>query len=147
MRTIQVVARNKRTFVQSDEGCPTASASMQPQDELELIRRCMINGGSLAGNALAHYQIVRRNGSTMPFECNRIAAAMAKAFHDVYSAGLGGMVPESHSIVPFKWVTSWHFPVTEGRRMCGCMGKRRRLAGAMSQGFFSPEKLNLRNAP
>ncbi|MDM0000224.1 ribonucleoside-diphosphate reductase subunit alpha [Variovorax sp. J22P240] len=40
--------------------------------------------GSPAGNALAHYQIIRRNGSVVPFEPNKIAIAMMKAFLAVH---------------------------------------------------------------
>ena len=45
---------------------------------------------SLAGtkgatlNALAHYQIIRRNGAVVPFEPNKIAVAMMKAFLAVH---------------------------------------------------------------
>ena len=45
--------------------------------------------GSPAGNALAHYQIIRRNGAVVPFEPNKIAIAMMKAFlavHDTQNA-------------------------------------------------------------
>ncbi|OYU44395.1 MAG: hypothetical protein CFE44_13185, partial [Burkholderiales bacterium PBB4] len=31
-------------------------------------------------NVLAHYQIIRRNGGVVPFEPNKIAVAMMKAF-------------------------------------------------------------------
>ena len=40
--------------------------------------------GSPAGNALAHYQIIRRNGAVVPFEPNKIAIAMMKAFLAVH---------------------------------------------------------------
>ncbi len=40
--------------------------------------------GSLSGNALAHYQIIRRNGAVVPFEPNKIAIAMMKAFLAVH---------------------------------------------------------------
>lgn len=100
-------------------------------------------------NALANFQIIRRYGSVTLFEPNEIAAAMAKAFHDVHSTGRGQLASASHRPVAFTWPTSCHFWVHERpvqfRRMGGC--RRRRLNGAVSQGFFSPEKLNLRNAP
>ena len=35
-------------------------------------------------NALAHYQIIRRNGAVVPFEPNKIAVAMMKAFLAVH---------------------------------------------------------------
>lgn len=40
--------------------------------------------GSPAGNALANYQIIRRNGAVVPFEPNKIAIAMMKAFLAVH---------------------------------------------------------------
>lgn len=40
--------------------------------------------GSHAGNALANYQIIRRNGAVVPFEPNKIAIAMMKAFLAVH---------------------------------------------------------------
>ncbi|MGJ7510650.1 ribonucleoside-diphosphate reductase subunit alpha [Variovorax sp. GT1P44] len=40
--------------------------------------------GSPAGNALAHYQIIRRNGAVVPFEPNKIAIALMKAFLAVH---------------------------------------------------------------
>ncbi|SEA99368.1 ribonucleoside-diphosphate reductase subunit alpha [Variovorax sp. YR216] len=40
--------------------------------------------GSPASNALANYQIIRRNGAVVPFEPNKIAVAMMKAFLAVH---------------------------------------------------------------
>jgi ribonucleoside-diphosphate reductase alpha chain len=40
--------------------------------------------GSTAANPLAHYQIIRRNGAVVPFEPNKIAIAMMKAFLAVH---------------------------------------------------------------
>ena len=40
--------------------------------------------GPPAGNALANYQIIRRNGAVVPFEPNKIAIAMMKAFLAVH---------------------------------------------------------------
>jgi ribonucleoside-diphosphate reductase alpha chain len=39
---------------------------------------------SAAANPLAHYQIIRRNGAVVPFEPNKIAIAMMKAFLAVH---------------------------------------------------------------
>jgi ribonucleoside-diphosphate reductase alpha chain len=41
-------------------------------------------GGSVAPSALAHYQIIRRNGAVVPFEPQKIAIAMMKAFLAVH---------------------------------------------------------------
>ncbi|EJL76961.1 ribonucleoside-diphosphate reductase subunit alpha [Variovorax sp. Varisp85] len=40
--------------------------------------------GSPSGQNLAHYQIIRRNGAVVPFEPNKIAIAMMKAFLAVH---------------------------------------------------------------
>jgi ribonucleoside-diphosphate reductase alpha chain len=40
--------------------------------------------GSTASQNLAHYQIIRRNGAVVPFEPNKIAVAMMKAFLAVH---------------------------------------------------------------
>jgi ribonucleoside-diphosphate reductase alpha chain len=41
-------------------------------------------GAGPAPNPLAHYQIIRRNGAVVPFEPNKIAIAMMKAFLAVH---------------------------------------------------------------
>ena len=38
----------------------------------------------VANNTLSHYQIIRRNGAVVPFEPNKIAVAMMKAFLAVH---------------------------------------------------------------
>jgi len=40
--------------------------------------------GSAAANALADYQIIRRNGAVVPFEPSKISVAMMKAFLAVH---------------------------------------------------------------
>ncbi len=53
-----------------------------------------------ASNTLAHFQIIRRNGAVVPFEPNKIAVAMMKAFlavhgtHGAASASVREMVEE-----------------------------------------------------
>ena len=42
------------------------------------------DGANMAENPLAHYQIIRRNGAVVPFEPNKIAVAMMKAFLAVH---------------------------------------------------------------
>ncbi|HWI84401.1 ribonucleoside-diphosphate reductase subunit alpha [Ramlibacter sp.] len=42
------------------------------------------SAGSMAPSALAHYQIIRRNGAVVPFEPHKIAIAMMKAFLAVH---------------------------------------------------------------
>jgi len=41
-------------------------------------------GGQATAHPLAHYQIIRRNGAVVPFEPNKIAVAMMKAFLAVH---------------------------------------------------------------
>src|SRR4051812_41040809 len=42
------------------------------------------NSGAASASALAHYQIIRRNGAVVPFEPNKIAVALMKAFLAVH---------------------------------------------------------------
>jgi ribonucleoside-diphosphate reductase alpha chain len=42
-----------------------------------------VHAGS-TGHPLAHYQIIRRNGAVVPFEPDKIAVAMMKAFLAVH---------------------------------------------------------------
>jgi ribonucleoside-diphosphate reductase alpha chain len=51
------------------------STPLQPQRD---------TAGSTASQNLAHYQIIRRNGAVVPFEPNKIAVAMMKAFLAVH---------------------------------------------------------------
>src|SRR6188768_4283287 len=43
-----------------------------------------LGADSGATNTLSHYQIIRRNGAVVPFEPNKIAVAMMKAFLAVH---------------------------------------------------------------
>ncbi len=58
------------------------------------------NANANANSALAHFQIIRRNGAVVPFEPNKIAVAMMKAFlavhgtHGAASASVREMVEE-----------------------------------------------------
>ncbi|MGA0571797.1 ribonucleoside-diphosphate reductase subunit alpha [Variovorax sp. VNK109] len=56
---------------------PTPSAGMVPAQHTD-------TAGQPASNPLAHYQIIRRNGAVVPFEPNKIAIAMMKAFLAVH---------------------------------------------------------------
>jgi ribonucleoside-diphosphate reductase alpha chain len=55
----------------------TISGALQPAAPRDV-------AGSTAGSALANYQIIRRNGAVVPFEPNKIAIAMMKAFLAVH---------------------------------------------------------------
>jgi len=56
---------------------PRAVPSTPPQQQRD-------TAGSPTGQNLAHYQIIRRNGAVVPFEPNKIAIAMMKAFLAVH---------------------------------------------------------------
>jgi ribonucleoside-diphosphate reductase alpha chain len=53
---------------------PTGNLSLHSAD----------GASNTAANPLAHYQIIRRNGAVVPFEPNKIAVAMMKAFLAVH---------------------------------------------------------------
>ena len=48
------------------------------------VTHCTGHSGTPATNPLANYQIIRRNGAVVPFEPNKIAIAMMKAFLAVH---------------------------------------------------------------
>jgi ribonucleoside-diphosphate reductase alpha chain len=58
---------------------PTAPALSSPMKSKETDR-----SGPATPNPLNHYQIIRRNGAVVPFEPNKIAVAMMKAFLAVH---------------------------------------------------------------
>ena len=120
-----------------------------------------IDGPSLprAHSALDHYAIIRRNGCVVPFEPQRIAVAMMKAFLAVHQT-----MRRSCTWHPFSYpmstlssrVSQWYsherlevrFPKMGGGPR---LGARRRnntdLRDGSTSGFFSAAKPNLRNAP
>ncbi|HEX7867621.1 MAG TPA: ribonucleoside-diphosphate reductase subunit alpha, partial [Variovorax sp.] len=59
------------------QSTPRAVPSTPPQQQRD-------TAGSPTGQNLAHYQIIRRNGAVVPFEPNKIAIAMMKAFLAVH---------------------------------------------------------------
>ena len=59
------------------QSTPRAVPSTPPQQQRD-------TAGSPAGQNLAHSQIIRRNGAVVPFEPNKIAIAMMKAFLAVH---------------------------------------------------------------
>ena len=61
---------------------PSATTSGTPSPTVGTTARD--TAGSPSSNALAHYQIIRRNGAVVPFEPNKIAIAMMKAFLAVH---------------------------------------------------------------
>lgn len=55
-----------------------------PNTPVSLTGNPVNNDSNAPTNPLAHYQIIRRNGSVVPFEPNKIAVAMMKAFLAVH---------------------------------------------------------------
>jgi ribonucleoside-diphosphate reductase alpha chain len=62
----------------------TSIAPQSPAATSRLSHPSAISADSGATNTLSHYQIIRRNGAVVPFEPNKIAVAMMKAFLAVH---------------------------------------------------------------
>jgi len=62
----------------------SVSSSTQPATTAVLSPHGVVPMNSGSFSLLAHYQIIRRNGSVVPFEPNKIAVAMMKAFLAVH---------------------------------------------------------------
>lgn len=113
--------------------------------------------------ALAHYQIVRRDGAVVPFEPNKIAEAMMKAFLAVHGTLserdrrrnlFDGLI---HSLV--EPISVWRCQIRllaldakqamliQGARVQRGMTIGAEARASVGRGFFSAAKLNLRNAP
>ncbi len=120
-----------------------------------------IDGPSLprAPSALDHYAIIRRNGCVVPFEPQRIAVAMMKAFLAVHQT-----MRRSCTWHPFSYpmstlssrVSQWYsherlevrFPkMGGGVRLSARCRNNTDLRDGSTSGFFSAAKPNLRNAP
>lgn len=111
------------------------------------------------GGSLAYYQIIRRNGSVIPFEPDRIGNAMRRAFMAVHG-NIGGValgpqpiycratthspcqITRSHDLIGMGGWIRQHF--LSLFKPCGWTGK---VVAPKSAGFFSASKANLRNAP
>ena len=120
-----------------------------------------IDGPSLprAPSALDHYAIIRRNGCVVPFEPQRIAVAMMKAFLAVHQTMRKGCTGNSLFFLrnpPSSPVSQWYSPerleVRLAKRGGGARLRSRRrnntdLRDGSASGFFSAAKPNLRNAP
>ena len=120
-----------------------------------------IDGPSLprAPSALDHYAIIRRNGCVVPFEPQRIAVAMMKAFLAVHQTMRKGCTGNSLFFLrnpPSSPVSQWYSPerleVRLAKRGGGARLRSRRrnntdLRDGSTSGFFSAAKPNLRNAP
>ena len=120
-----------------------------------------IDGPSLprAPSALDHYAIIRRNGCVVPFEPQRIAVAMMKAFLAVHQT-----MRRSCTWHPFSYpmstlssrVSQWYSherlevrlpKMGGGVRLSARRPNNTYLRDGSSSGFFSAAKPNLRNAP
>jgi hypothetical protein len=101
--------------------------------------------------AYAHYQIIRRNGSMVPFEFNKIAPAMMKAFMAVHGAWAF-----AQSICS-GWLHGFWHPLKPSRVSAHAGDRAARLdrpihvAPQQDQSrhlrFFGSSKLDMRNAP
>ena len=111
------------------------------------------------GGPLPHYQIMRRSGTILPFEPNKIAIAMMKAFIVVRRtcifigglAFLNGNLPSSllFAAAIFK---RWMFATASATKqhlfaLSKFVGATINLQPGKANGFFSASKANLRNAP
>jgi hypothetical protein len=111
------------------------------------------------GGPLAQYQIIRRNGFVIPFEPDRIADAMRRAFLAA-RGNLGGValglqpvfcrsnahspcpITRSHDLIGMgAWIRQHFLSLFKPR---GWTGK---VVAPKPTGFFSASKANLRNAP
>ena len=116
--------------------------------------------------ALEHYQIIRRNGSVVPFEPSKIAESMMKAFMAIHGTSKGRshlrsmfnelmMSGTGRSSIRLQgvWLFVLHLKHAMQAMLVGernhaqSSGANRPLDGGKKQGFFSSSKPNLRNAP
>jgi hypothetical protein len=81
------------------------------------------------GGPLAHYQVIRRNGTVVPFEPSKTPSALVMQ-------ALGWMFPANRKLAS---------PSSVALPKRGSLSIRSQ-AGKLS-GFFSASKANLRNAP
>lgn len=125
-----------------------------------------------SGDVLAHYQIIRRNGAVVPFEPNKIAIAMMKAFLAVHGTqGVDGLASKLRGQLRALWPEFselgifWVERLSRARRFVTELGirylshtlhalTRRSISKARAsnavlevRGFFCAAKANLRNAP
>jgi len=104
----------------------------------------MLTWDATDGASFAHYQIIRRNPVVIPFEPDRVTAAMMRAFLRLRSPlGQGfARLPRSAAVTGAPLLSA---PVAMRLR------SRRIVCGAapatLVAGFFGVSKLNMRNAP
>ena len=113
--------------------------------------------------ALAHYQIIRRNGAMAPFEPSKIAEAMMKAFMAVHGTLTDRerrlTLFEGLILSSFQRVSVWKCQIrllaldfkrallVQATYVVGRVGAGMQAGAGMGRGFFSAAKPNLRNAP
>ena len=64
----------------------SVAVSQLESSQIQQTAQSVMPGASTAANPLTHYQIIRRNGAVVPFEPNKIAVALMKAFEDAATA-------------------------------------------------------------
>ena len=111
------------------------------------------------GGPLSHYQIICRVGAVVPFEPNKIAIAMMKAYIAVHGActSIGGLAFLSGNL-PTALLSAaaifkrWIFATASSTKqhlfaLSNSVGATIKLQPGKASGFFSASKANLRNAP
>jgi hypothetical protein len=104
-----------------------------------------------SGQCLAHYQIIRRHGAVVPFEPNKIAHAMMKAFMAVH-----GVLAFAQRVCS-GWLHGLWRPLKPSKVSRHACDRAARLdrpnygfplqTQSWQQGFFGSTKPDMRNAP
>jgi hypothetical protein len=96
--------------------------------------------------ALKHYQIIRRNGAVVPFEPERISEALRNAFAAL-SVSAANILDDFVRCV-YQGLLAWTNLFTSAT---GTDQPKKQLCNSemptCHTGFFSAQKLNMRNAP
>jgi ribonucleoside-diphosphate reductase alpha chain len=73
-----------QTSLHAFEAHSSSDLPTHQDSHLHSATRAVDTAGSALSQSLSHYQIIRRNGAVVPFEPNKIAVAMMKAFLAVH---------------------------------------------------------------
>ena len=91
---------------------------------------------------LNHYQIIRRNGAVVPFEPHRMSEAQRHAI-----AALSGSIPSSLDGLIRGVYQELLARTNLIARTAGTDQQKKQIPHVCHMGFFSAQKLNMRNAP
>lgn len=107
-----------------------------------------VAGQSRDAGLMTHYQIIRRNGAVVPFEPNKIAHAMMRAFMAVHGAlacaqdiGSGWLHGLWRAIKPSRSCANGVDRPARSSRMVPQQGRSKQ------QRFFGSNKPDMRNVP